>query len=53
MDLQWAVVKMMMMTKTHIRQYMWNEGGYLFNEDGEIVADDKVTAVFDKICRII
>ena len=35
-----------------IRQYMWNEGGYLFNEDGEIVADDKVTAVFDKYAEL-
>ncbi len=31
---------------------MWNEGGYLFNEDGEIVADDKVTAVFDKYAEL-
>lgn len=35
-----------------IRQYMWNEGGYLFDEDGNVAADDKVTAVFDKYAEL-
>lgn len=34
------------------RQYMWNEGGYLFDEEGNITADVKVQAAFDKYAEL-
>lgn len=35
-----------------LRQYMWNEGGYLFDDDGNIVADEKVESVFEKYAEL-
>lgn len=34
------------------RQYMWNEGGYLFDEDGNITIDEKVQATFDTYAKL-
>lgn len=35
-----------------IRQYMWNEGGYLFDKEGKIDADEKVKSVLDKYAEL-
>lgn len=35
-----------------LRQYMWNEGGYLFDAEGNVTADEKVQAVFEKYAEL-
>lgn len=35
-----------------IRQYMWNEGGYLFDKEGKISADEKVKNVLDTYAEL-